>query len=473
MGFIAVALFAFSAQATTYTWTGASTTSQNWDDAANWNPSTGYPSGTSDIAKFAADTTASVALTKARTISQLDLSAANVNLTLTQGATTRDTSKLTITTLSLSGANLDFTLDGVSVATPTDCKPQMGVASKFSIINGADFSSGVFYNQAYASSKMAGNAEGGKIYIAGGSTVWMNGLHLQNGLLEIDDSTFTTDYGLRFWNDTSATTIRFKGKHPLFKTTESRGEGKAYPCASGYNVHFEFVIPEGGFTETPIQSGQSKYKFPSPDNGSSYTGYTGTYAFDVASDSPAKVAGESLTETLISWTPGFYTSSTFAKAVNLPQTTDSYAWSTTALDVTLKGAFITVAPDIANQKWNKIDLSFAASTDETRELYVAYGATDGGTDASKWTTTASLGTLATTDTTYAYSFPTTGATWGSENFKVVRFYIVENGVKYWSKATAWYNLSAPVFVATPTAVDAGGDADDDVESGGGASLRVL
>ena len=382
-------------------------------------------------------------------------------------------SKLTATTLTLSGANLDLTLDGVSVATPIACKPQMGVASKFSIINGAAFSSGVFYNQAYASSKMAGNAEGGKIYIAGGSTVWMNGLHLQNGLLEIDDSTFTSDYGLRFWNDTGATTIRFKGKHPLFKTTHSTGEGKAYPCASGYNVHFEFVIPEGGFTETPIQSGQSKYKFPSPDNGSSYTGYTGTYAFDVASDSPAKLAGESLTETLISWTPGFYTNSTFTKAVNLPQTTDSYAWSTTALDVTLDGAFITVTPDLTSQKWNKIDLSFAASTDASRELYVAYGATDGGTDASKWTTTASLGTLATTDTTYAYSFPTTGAAWGSENFKVVRFYIVENGVKYWSKTTAWYNLSAPVFVATPTAVDAGGDADDDVESGGGASLRVL
>ena len=226
----AVAIFSLAAQATSYTW-NPKVAEGNWDDAANWTPNTGYPSGSGDTAVFAAGSTNVVKLnfTSARTIAKLDLSAANIKLTFKLGdGVTRDNAALTVSssgttvaspTLNLSGKNLDFTLDGVAVSAKS-IKPQMGVASKFSIINGADFKSDVFYNQSFADGKtMAGNADGGDIYIAGGSTVAMAGLHLQNGLLEIDDSTFTSTYGLRFWNDSDATTIRLKGKHPLIKMT--------------------------------------------------------------------------------------------------------------------------------------------------------------------------------------------------------------------------------------------------------------
>ena len=460
----AVALFAFPAQAATYTW-NTEKSSGNWDDAANWTSSDGgatYPSTSSDIAKFSAGTTASVALTTAHTIKQLDLSAANIKLTLklADGAT-RDNAKLTISssgttmsspTLNLSGANLDITLDGVSMDA-SGIKPQMGIASKLSIINGAAFSSSVFYNQAYGTT-MAGNDEGGKIYIAGESTVDMAGLHLQNGLLEIDNSTLTSEFGLRFWNDTSATIVRLKGKSPLFKTTQSGGEGEAYANADGYNVHFEFVIPEGGYTAAPIQSGASAQTFPSSRTGRGIE-YSGTYAFDVSADSPAKVAGESFTATLVSWAKGFNTSK--LTSVNLPQTTDSYDWTSTTLDVTLKGQIVSAVEKIENGEWKGVDLSFGASKN-TRELFVAYGATDGGTDTTKWTT-VSLGSLENAATKYHYLFSqTTTATWGSESFKFIRFYIVSGDVVSWSETIAWYNLAMLEFAAAPTAVDAGGDA---------------
>ena len=442
----AVALFAFAAQASTYTW-DSTKASGNWDDIANWlldgEANVGYPNAASDIAVFAEGTTASVMLTKARTITRIDLSAANVKLMLklADGAK-RDTAKLSAAfTL---GENADLTLDGVSVA--WSGTPYMGSGSKLSIINGSAFSSGVAYNQA---SKHAAQADGGDIYIAGGSTVSMSGLHMRNGVFEIDDSTFTSQYGFRFCGDTSpsATTIRIKGKHPLIKMTGTSSE--AYSCATGYNVHFEFVIPEGGFTETPIQ-GNSAVTLPS----SRGTG-TGTYAIDVAKDSPAILDGESRTETLINWPKGFLSGK--INSFSMPYSFVSYAMGTSTFDVTLDGALVTAVPKIESSAWKGIDLSFAESTDATRELFVAYGAEDVGTDTTKWTI-ASLGTLATTATTYSYSFPAEGVTWGSDAFKFIRFYIVENGVKYWSNTTAWYTLAAPAFAAAPTAVDAGGDA---------------
>ncbi len=440
----AAVMIASSAFATSYTW-NASVSSGNWDDAANWlvdgAATTGFPSSSSDVAVFAEGTTATVTRTTAQSIAKLNLSAANVKLTLTQGAASLNASALTVAALAISGENLDFTLDGVSVI--ANNKPMMGSAGKLSILNGSYFYSNVFYNQAYneTAKTMAGNEKGGSIYVAGGSMATMEGIHLQNGLLEIDDSTFSSNWGLRFWNDTSATTIRFKGQHPLLKMTS--GSAQAYANASGYNVHFEFVIPEGGFSETPLQSGNSIYTFPSKDTN---TGFSGVYAIDVADDSPAKIAGETLTARLISWT--IYSDK--ITSVNLPQSTDSYVWGASSLDVTLSGTFIVVTPNIEDKAWKGFDLSIAAS-ESVRELYVAYGATDGGTDASKWTT-AKLADLAASATTYSYLFSQTAdATWGADDFKVIRFYFVEDGVKCWSKATE--SADAPEFSAMDASVD--------------------
>ncbi len=444
----AAVLFAADVWAATYTW-NAAISSGNWDDAANWlvngETATSYPQEASDIAIFAANTTATVTRTTEQSISQLDLSAANISLKFVQGeGVERDAAKLTVTTLTISGENLDFTLDGVYVK--TESKPMMGSAGKLSILGGSYFYSGVFYNQPFASGKMPGNEKGGDIYIAGGSVAEMVGLHMQNGLLEIDNSTYLSHYGFRFWKDMSQTTIRFKGKNAVCKmvrATNGDNKGKVLFQESGYNVHFEFVVPEGGFAQTPIQGGTTESEFLTASGP-----VTGAIAFDVLAESPAKIAAETLTVNLIVW-PQYLKNAAFSASVNLPQASDAFAWTTTMLAAYLKGSFITSTPNVEESTWKGIDLSFEASENE-REIFVAYGATDAGADKTAWNKVVSLGTIAANQVAYNYLFTQTAdATWGSDNFQFMRFYIVEDGVEMWSDVTGY--SSAPKFKDVPTA----------------------
>lgn len=108
--------------ATSYTWCGNGEDGE-WTNPANWLKDgktvveAGYPgvsaegaASTADIAVFAKDTVATVKLADALTIKELNLSAANVNLTL-QGGEAGTNNLLNIgTTLSV-GQNLKLTLD--------------------------------------------------------------------------------------------------------------------------------------------------------------------------------------------------------------------------------------------------------------------------------------------------------------------------------------------------------------------------
>ena len=101
--FLLFSLFFLMAQlswATTYTWTGNSST--NWATSANWSPSTGYPSSTSDIAQFNSGATITVNLTSSYTTGQLIISN-NTNLTLTGSSSTRT---LTVGNSSATGEDL-------------------------------------------------------------------------------------------------------------------------------------------------------------------------------------------------------------------------------------------------------------------------------------------------------------------------------------------------------------------------------
>jgi hypothetical protein len=89
-------------RATTYTWTGNSST--NWATNNNWSPSTGYPSSTSDIAQFNSGATITVNLTASYVTGQLVLSN-NTNVTLTGSSSTRT---LTVGNSSAGGDDLNI-----------------------------------------------------------------------------------------------------------------------------------------------------------------------------------------------------------------------------------------------------------------------------------------------------------------------------------------------------------------------------
>ena len=424
----AAVMIATSAFATSYTWNPA-VAEGNWDDAANWRvnyaTATDYPRTSGDTAVFAAGSTNVVKLTSAHTIATLDLSAANIKLTFVQGGAGTNETKLTVTSFAPTGDNLDFTLDNVAFKSSSG-EPNLG-NGKFSIINGSDFySAGVFVNR-----------KGGQIYLSGKSTSWMNGLRFQNSLLEVDDSTLVTEWGFPVFADTSKTTIRFKGKHPLIT---GGGNFKIWAKEAGCNVHLEFVIPEGGFEATPLQNGGGKLPNDS---------LTGAYAVDVSEDSPAKLAGEALTARLISWTGGI-NATKFGSTVSLPSAEDSFKFDTTTLDVTLAASGVDVTPKTEGGKWQGLDLSFATSTSD-RALYIAYGKTDGGKDADAWDHVVKLADLATDATSYNYLFSqteTADMTWGSDDFKFVRFYILKSGVKSWSAVTEYVQLAKSVATIT-------------------------
>ena len=424
----AVAIFSLAAQATSYTWNPA-VAEGNWDDAANWRvnyaTATDYPRTSGDTAVFVAGSTNVVKLTSAHAIATLNLSAADIKLTLVQGGAGTNETKLTVSTLTPNGSNLDFTLDNVALAANNG--PYLG-NGKLSVINGSDFYSGGVFDS---------TTGGGQIYLSGKSTSWMSGLRFRNTLFEVDDSTFSSQWGLRFYQDATKSIVRIKGKHPLIFGT---GNFAVNSNQAGCNAHFEFVIPEGGFEETPIQgiSGKIVGAFPNDANGA--------YAVDVSADSPAKLAGEALTARLISWAGGV-NATRLGSTVSLPSAEDSFKFDTTTLDVTLAASGVDVTPKTEGGKWQGLDLSFATSTSD-RALYIAYGKTDGGTDTNAWTHTEKLADLATDATSYNYLFSQTSTTWGSDDFKFVRFYILMNGVRYWTDVTEYVQLSKSVATIT-------------------------
>jgi len=124
-------LNARSAQATSYTWTGGSTTSNNWSDVANWGAS-GYPSASGDVATITNVASGQPTLDVAVAITSLTIGG-NVTLTLSNNLTLSGT--LTIKgneTLSLQTTGSGDVLTAASI-TFNSSNAALNVAANISI----------------------------------------------------------------------------------------------------------------------------------------------------------------------------------------------------------------------------------------------------------------------------------------------------------------------------------------------------
>jgi hypothetical protein len=438
---VAAMMAAASAWATAYTW-NAEKTSGEWTNSENWlvngAATTGYPSTSSDTASFAADTKATITLNVATTIKTLILSTAGCDITLKPAENVaKANAKLTASGLTLTGSGSALTFDGLSASFPN--KTTIGVGTTCNLDNGTEFSvSGYFYNN-------------GTMNILGGSAVTC-GCFYWAGLTVLDDSTVTVSSSLAVfaWNANGAE-FKFRGTKPVVNITATTGECKTFftGAAANYLASIEFSIPVGGYSEAPIQTPYSNRNAPNQ-----YAD-TSKVTINIASDSPAKLSGETLENIpLISWKSG--SRGLIKDAMlegSLPQKTDKFVWDTVnttpqTLGVSLSGSLLT-----AELSATGVALSGFEASESFRNVYIAWGAKDLGTTTTAWGNNyESVGTIAANETSFTYSFANKTAamtsanvSWGDEAFKALRLVIDDGTMKRWSPAVEWHEAGAPVF----------------------------
>ena len=462
----AVAMLSLTSLASTYTWK-SSVSEGDWATAENWESSDGgetYPSTTKDTAVFSDSATHVVTFSTAPTIAKLDLSAATGSITFKPAADkSRDDVTLTATTNAMpTTAGASVTLDGAALS----------VAKSMVIANGTTLS---LLNEAYLTLSAASTASGMVLNYLGGKFIVRDSTFMgygycwghADGLTIIDNSEFSL-YRNLYWMQNAGGTIRFEGKNPKVRfrsTTESvsRGVDASRNAMEGVTAIWEFSIPEGGFIETPVLVDHTGGELGKDGKESS------PLYIKVASDSPAKIAGETLQQQLISWyrkgasSPyrGIVQTIVKAQQSDLPQAADAFVWgdvpSGTAypatLDVSLSGCYFKTSVRKTTSAWEGIDLTdFEASETASRPLYIAWGKADGGTTDAGWDHVEALGTVAASTEKISYEFATAteamktaSATWGSDAYKAVRFKLVDGTTNRWSVVTEWYSLDAPVF----------------------------
>ena len=278
---------------TTYAWKGGD--NDKWESNDNWmddrnGDCLGYPQSANARVVIPKGTSAKIALRAAHTIGGLDLSAANASLTLVQGGTDTNATKLTVNNvnggLALTGANASLTLDNVALATSAvDLRP--GATFALTVRNGSDL---------YCSASIYNN-QGGTVTVSGGSTASVNNYWSGPGTLTLDDSTFCLRNLMAFYS-TGKSVVNFLGAKPLLAFVAAGGFLSPNNDGKGCDAHFVFSVPEGGYATPPVQGHASaSYLMGNWQNST----YAGTLTVDVAADSPAKLVDATTSTTLFSW----------------------------------------------------------------------------------------------------------------------------------------------------------------------------
>ncbi len=287
--------------ATTYTWK-TSVTEGVWEDAANWEASSsstaGYPQA-SDTAIFAADTTATVSLSESVTLTTINLSSANVDVTLKRGESAAAMPVITTKFESIGGK---VTLDGVKIAASGNVS--VGAGAVLTLQNAAELTVPGNFN-------CYNNEAGGTVRLKGKSKLSTNWVNFGPCTLEIDDSTFESGQGTRCWAKTKnnvTTTIRFLGESPLYLMSYS-SDTRYYFCGGSESpnlqVVFEFVVPEGGYKTVPLQNkSNNSHTVAFGVNMNTPNTIYGSATVKIAKDSPLfsrLSTGKELEMTLMSW----------------------------------------------------------------------------------------------------------------------------------------------------------------------------
>ena len=276
---VCVALFSITAFATDYTWSGGGD-DHGWRTPANWGQATKYP-GSGDRAIFPADCTAEVeigATDNYDTVKYLRvMNNANVRFYASDpSALTRFDLKDSWDFSSYTNITVEFDhiqVNGGKALT-------IGSGATLTAKNGAELQLGAFTVNSGASG----------VTLLSGSKMSVSSFTVKTApsfTLTIDDSTVTASSNV-YLGDTAPGGGRFvfKGRHPIFKVT-----GNPYFKCNHNNADmishfdFDFVVPEGGFAEVPLQHvGSQAFR----DSGNVPADYI---RFNVLSTSPALSAG--------------------------------------------------------------------------------------------------------------------------------------------------------------------------------------
>ena len=290
--------------ATTFTWTGGGTPNEdgslNWTDSANWNATApAYPGRTStdDKVVFPAGTAARVRLDVTKTIYLMTAKADNLDLTFDSP----DGHVLTLRSSFELGDNAStgqshstITLDGAKIVAAQNTYLRSG--SSLVLKNAADLkvTTVTAWSSAY---------EEGLIDLSGRSVLTMTQLDIGGGgKLVIDDSTVTnTSHVYVNEGGTGGGRIVFKGAHPLWVI---KGQNCRSANTATYvdGTDFDFLVPEGGYAEPPLQYMHATGKFL---NGA--TNVKVPMRLNLLAESPAIAAGDPLDLALVTTVAGIYT----------------------------------------------------------------------------------------------------------------------------------------------------------------------
>jgi hypothetical protein len=374
--FIAISLFfaviaaAPNAMATNYTWCGAGGDNQ-WTNSANWllNGTTvvtaGYPGvsaagtpSTADSAFFSAGTSAEIALSSALTISTLNLSAANLDVTFVGGPSGTNAPLTVSSTLNLSGANGTLSFYNFGLLTPA--ATTLGASRTLDLLNASFLKSGTFNMGSGASVsiedgsgmhvqggiappssggcafslfngsrlRVTGNTtwtqdselslsgassmifdanitayRASSIYLAGESSLVANQIYFgyPGQSITIDNSRIESRTNC-YLGDAApgGGTFTFSGAHPLLIVRNGVFRYARNNADMTQPVVFDFIVPEGGFPEAPIQHllDSGTQSFRGADNPKAVAKFT------VNASSPALSAGTKTETPLFLSQPG-------------------------------------------------------------------------------------------------------------------------------------------------------------------------
>ncbi|MBQ6246460.1 MAG: right-handed parallel beta-helix repeat-containing protein, partial [Kiritimatiellae bacterium] len=343
---------------TAYTWK-TSVASGDWSDPANWTDNhggdcLGYPASANATVTFPADTAATVRFTEALTIATLNLSAANLDITFTQGGESVAATKLTVTTLNLTGSNGSFTLDGVALS--TSGAVTLGANSALRAVNGANLYTGNFTNNNY-----------NDVRVSDESVLNCNTFYFGSGTLTISNALVSLrDYAL-VGDTRGGGHVVFQGTHPRLRCTVYHS--CFYSTTAG--VQLDFLVPVGGYESAPVgATGVTSY-YMGTQKGTAKTAYT----VNVLDESPANFVDASVTTPLLIWS---------TKGINK----EMFNWG--SLPAYGQGA---VSDD-----------AFSWSTDNANYPTDLLVTINGSSNAGKLQVSGSLGTYGAADVSPAYGY---------------------------------------------------------------------
>jgi hypothetical protein len=207
--------------------------------------------------------------------------------------------------------------------------------SSLTALNGSALTCGNFYL----------NSSGGQalLSVCGGSTMTVGHIYLGYGnRIVIDDGSITMSGTFYAGSGGANGSVLFRGANPRLHLSAVKQKFGANMNNSV--VDLNFLIPAGGYAETPITGASGMNNtFGTPASGN------GTIRFNVLDESPAAFADATLAQDLVEWSKGFATS--YLTQGNLPAGTTgaAYAVGATTYSVSFTGAagrcLITAEPE--------------------------------------------------------------------------------------------------------------------------------